>query len=130
MKQIARDMLKVYKPISNLDWLNYEIVRKCDITAHHIIKKENGGKLEWGNIALLLPHSHQYLHLIEYKDIDTYIALNKIFKMINNQMEEPNRNQREMIEFLLREFESKHKWDKGSKGKLLLKRKYLERGMF
>lgn len=130
MKQIARDMLKVYKPISNLDWLNYEIVRKSDITVHHIIKKENGGRLEWNNIALLLPHSHQYLHLIEYKDIETYIALNKIFQMVNNQMEEPNKEQRELIGFLLGEFEKVHRWDKGSKGKLLLKRKYLERGMF
>jgi hypothetical protein len=122
-------MLKVYKPISNLDWLNYEI-KRSDLTAHHIIKREDGGKLEWDNIAILMPHSHQYLHLIEYKDIETYISLNKIFRMINNQMEEPNREQREFIEFLLSQFEKEHKWDKGSKGKLLIRRKYLERGMF
>ena len=130
MKSIVRDMLKVYKPISELDWLNYRINKKSDMTAHHIIKKEHQGKLEWSNIALLLPVSHQYLHLIEHKDIDTYIALNKIFQMINNQREEPNREQRELIEYLLREFEKVHKWDKGSKGKLLLQRKYLDRGTF
>lgn len=100
------------------------------MTAHHIIKKEHQGKLEWGNIALLIPTSHSYLHLIECKDMETYIALNKIFKMINNQMEEPNREQRELIEYLLQEFEKVHRWDKGSKGKLLLQRKYLERGTF
>lgn len=130
MKQITREMLRVYKPTSNLDWMNYRIVRKSDMTAHHIIKKEHHGKLEWGNIALLLPHSHNYLHLIECKDIETYIALNKIFKMVNNQMEEPNREQRELIEYLLQEFEKVHRWDKGSKGKLLIQRKYLERGTF
>lgn len=130
MKQIVKDMLKVYKPISNLDWMNYKIVRKSDMTAHHIIKKEHQGKLQWDNIALLLPHSHSYLHLIECKDIETYIALNKVFKMINNQMEEPNREQRELIEYLLQEFEKVHRWDKGSKGKLLLQRKYLDRGTF
>ena len=119
----------MYKPISELDWMNYKIVKK-DMTAHHILKKEDGGKLEWDNIALLMPISHQYLHLIECKDMETYIALNKVFMMINKQMTEPTREQREFIEFLLREFESKHRWDKGSKGKLVLQKKYLMRGSF
>lgn len=130
MKKIVREMLKVYKPISELDWLNYKINKKSDLTAHHIKKRCNGGKLEWDNIALLLPVSHQYLHLIECRDLETYIALNKVFKMVNNQMQEPNKEQRELIEYLLREFEEEHRWDKGSKGKLLIQRKYLDRGTF
>ena len=129
MRDITRDMLKVYKPLSGLDWMNYRVVQK-DLTAHHIIKREDGGKLEWDNLALLMPIAHQYLHLIEFKDVETYTALNKIFQMINNQRGEPTRSQREFIEFLLKEFESEHKWDKGSKGKLVLKKKYLERGSF
>jgi hypothetical protein len=52
MKKITRDMLKIYKPYSGLDWMNYKIIRK-DMTAHHILKKEDGGKLEQCNIALL-----------------------------------------------------------------------------
>ena len=52
MKQITKDMLKIYKPYSNLDWMNYKLV-KSSTTAHHIIKKEVGGKLEQSNIALL-----------------------------------------------------------------------------
>ena len=35
--------------------------------------------------------------------------------------------QREIVEYLLREFERVHKWDKNSKGKLVLQRKYLKR---
>ena len=27
MKQITREMLKIYKPISNMDWLNYKLVK-------------------------------------------------------------------------------------------------------
>lgn len=127
MKQITKEMLKIYKPISGLDWMNYKIIRK-DMTAHHIIKKEDGGRLEMSNIALLMPVSHQYLHLIEYKDIETYIAINKLFKMINEQGYEPTKEQREVIEYLLREFERLHKSDKGSKGKTLIQRKYLQRG--
>ena len=97
------------------------------MTFHHIEKRTNGGVLTIGNGALLLPTPHQYLHLIECKDIDTYIALNKIFKYINNQKCEPTKEQREIIEYLLSEFEKVHRWDKGSKGKLLIKHKYLDR---
>lgn len=129
LKVIVGDMLKVYKPLSGLDWLNYKIVRKSDMTAHHIIKRENGGKLVWENIALLLPVAHNYLHLIECKDIKTYMALNKMFGFINQQMHEPTQEQRQIIEYLLQSFEEEHKWDKGSKGKLLIKHKYLERGL-
>ena len=126
MKEITREMLKIYKPISGLDWMNYKIVRR-DMTAHHILKKEDGGKLVFENIALLMPVAHEYLHLIECKDIETYAAINKIFKLVNEQQYEPTREQREIIEYLLREFELVHKKDTNSKGKLLIRRKYLER---
>ena len=109
--------------------MNYRIVRR-DMTAHHIIKKENGGKLVIDNVALLMPIAHQYLHIIEYKDIETYVAINKIFKLVNEQGYEPTREQREIIEYLLNEFETIHRKDKSSKGKILIQRKYLNRGLF
>lgn len=77
-----------------------------------------------------MPIAHQYLHLIECKDLETYIAINEIFKLINKQGHEPTKEQREVIEYLLREFEKIHRWDKNSKGKLLLQRKYIERCSF
>ena len=120
-------MLKIYEPVSNLDWLNYRIVRKSDLTFHHIQKRCDGGKEVIENGALLLPVPHQYLHLIEYRDKDIYIAINKIFEYINRQKHEPTEEQRLMIEYLLRSFEDNHRWDKGSKGKLLIKHKYLDR---
>ena len=126
MNKITKEMLHIYKPISHLDWMNYKLAKK-DVTFHHIEKRENGGKKEISNGALLMPTSHQYLHLIECKDIDTYITLNKLFKVINNQLSEPNQNQREIIEYLLEEFEFKHKNDKNSKGKKLIQYKYKQR---
>ncbi|MBR6682994.1 MAG: hypothetical protein IKL38_01505, partial [Firmicutes bacterium] len=110
------------------DWMNYKLI-KSDVTFHHIIKRENGGRRDIENGALLMPVAHQYLHLIEYKDIETYNAINRIFKYINQQKQEPTSEQREIIEYLLKQFEETHKWDKGSKGKLLIKHKYLEREM-
>ena len=128
MKKIKKEMLQIYKPYSHLDWLNYKLVKK-DVTLHHIIKRENNGLLEISNLALIMPSGHQYLHIIECKDLDTYIAINKILKLINNQEAEPTRDQREIIEYLLQEFEYKHKDDKNSKGKLLIKREYTERSL-
>lgn len=128
MSKLTKEMLHIYKPYSNMDWLNYKLV-KADITFHHIQKRCDGGKKEISNGALIMPVAHQYLHLIECKDINTYIAINKIFKYVNQQMYEPTQEQREIIEYLLKEFESVHKYDKGSKGKLLIQRKYLERAL-
>jgi len=128
MKKDVVQMLKIYKPISGLDWMNYKLVRK-DLTFHHIIKAEHQGKRVISNGALLMPvaPAHQYLHLIEYKDIKTYNAINKIFRYVNDQEYEPTREQREIIEYLLREFEKIHKWDKNSKGKLLIQHEYKQR---
>ena len=126
MDRIKIEMLKIYKPISGLDWLNYKLVRS-DVTYHHILRRTNGGKKTIENGALLMPIAHQYLHLIENKDINTYITINKIFEYINQQQYEPTQEQREILEYMLRQFEYQHRFDKGSKGKILIKHKYLER---
>ena len=63
----------------------------------------------------------------EYKDIDTYIAINKILKIINEQRDKPTIEQLEIINKLLSMFEEEHKDDKTSKGKRLIKYQYSER---
>ena len=128
MREIKRQMLEIYKPYSKLDWLNYKLVRN-DVTLHHIIKREDGGRKDIDNLSLIMPSGHQFLHLIECKDIETYITINKILKIINNQKAEPTIDQREIIEYLLQDFEYKHRWDKNSKGKLLIKSEYKKRAL-
>lgn len=126
MKAITREMLKIYKPYSDLDWMNYKLVKK-DLTFHHIKKKEDGGEQSIENGALLMPVAHQYLHIIEYKDFDTYVSINKMFEIINKQLSEPTQEQREIIEYLLRQFENDYKDDKNSKGKTLIRWQYKQR---
>ena len=130
MIKITAKMLKVYRPISNLDWMNYVIIRKKDLTFHHIVKIEDGGRYTMSNGALLLPRSHSYLHLIECKEIETYIALNNMFKIINAQQKEPTREQREIVEYLLCGFESRHINDRNRKHRKLLRPEYLQRGFY
>lgn len=126
MNKTTIEMLKIYKPYSNLDWLNYKLVRE-QATFHHIEKREEGGKQIITNGAVLMPIPHQYLHIIEYKDIKTYTTINKMFKIINNQRYEPTRDQREIMECLLQDFEYHHSDDRNAKGKLLIKDEYRKR---
>lgn len=126
MKQITREMLRIYKPISNLDWLNYKLVKK-DLTFHHIVKKCEGGKEVITNGALIMPIPHQYLHIIEFKDWKTYKHINDLFRIINDQEHEPTPEQREAIEYMLLEFEIKHENDRTAKGKKLIKEEYKKR---
>ena len=124
---IKQEMLKIYKPVSHLDWMNYKLV-KTEVTYHHIQKESDGGKKTVENGALLMPIAHQYLHLIENMELETYVRLNEIFKQINGQRHEPTPEQRAMVEYILQVFESVHRWDKGNKGKILIQHKYLKRG--
>ena len=126
MKEVTRELIKLYKPI-DLDWLNYKVNRPSDLTYHHIIKKENGGLYTLDNGALLTSTAHQYLHIIEYKEIKIYEMLNKMFEIINRQRHAPTMEQREIIEYLLNEFYELHKEDKNSKGKHLIRYEYLKR---
>lgn len=126
MKQITREMLRIYKPISNLDWLNYKLVKR-ELTFHHIVKKCDGGREIITNGALIMPIPHQYLHIIEFKDWKTYKHINDVFRLINDQKYEPTQEQRETLEYILQEFETKHKDDRTSRGKRLIKIEYLDR---
>lgn len=126
MKKITREMIKIYKPL-DYDWLNYKVTASNPLTFHHIIKKTDGGKEEISNGALITEIGHQYLHLIECKEFATYLLLNKIFKIINEQKTAPTKEQRELVEYLLKEFEAIHKNDKNSKGNKLIQYKYLKR---
>lgn len=74
-----------------------------------------------------MPVAHQYLHIIEYKDLNTYISINKIFELINKQLKEPTTEQREIIEYLLLQFEKEHEYDLNAKGKRLIKAEYKNR---
>ena len=98
--------------------LNNELVKK-DLTFHHIVKKCEGGKEIITNGALLMNTGHQYLHIIEFKDFKTYKHINDIFRIVNDQQYEPTKEQRETLEYILQEFEIKHKNDRNSKGKKL-----------
>ncbi len=124
MKPITKHMIKLYN-LDKLCFMGYTLDKTASF--HHIVKKEHGGKEVIENGAVLNRYAHEYLHVIEYKDIETYLAINKILKIINEQRDKPTIEQYQIISKLLEMFESEHKGDKTSKGKMLIREKYIER---
>lgn len=126
MKEVTKELIKIYKPV-DLDWMNYKVTRQNPLTYHHIVKKEHGGLYTLDNGALLTMTAHQYLHIIECKEVKLFDMLNKMFEIINRQKHAPTPEQRQIIDYLLEEFYQLHKDDKTSKGKRLIKYDYTKR---
>ena len=124
MRDITKRMIKIYN-LDKLCFMGYTLDKTASF--HHIVKREDGGKEVIENGAVLNKTAHEYLHIIEYKDIGTYIAINKILKIINEQRDRPTVEQLEIISKMLSMFEEEHRYDKTSKGKRLIKHQYLER---
>ena len=124
MKDITKRMIKIYN-LDKLCFMGYKLDKNA--TYHHIVKRCDGGRETIENGAVLNKTAHEYLHIIEYKDIGTYIAINKILKIINEQRDRPTTEQLEIISKILSMFEEEHKEDKTSKGKRLIKHQYLDR---
>lgn len=106
MDKITEQMMEIYNTYT-MDWMDYIVINN-NLTYHHIIKKENGGKRTIDNGALLTDRAHEYLHTIERLDVDIYNRINKIFKEINGSKKEPTKTQRRLIDLLLCEFELKN----------------------
>lgn len=124
MKPITKHMIKIYN-LDKLCFMGYTLDKTASF--HHIVKKCNGGKETIENGAVLNKEAHEYLHIIEYKDIDTYITINNILKIINQQRDKPTIEQYRIISKLLSMFEEEHKEDRTAKGKILIRDKYLNR---
>jgi len=124
MKQITRDMIKIYN-LKDYDFMGYKLI-KSQATYHHLIKREHNGKETISNGSILMPVAHNYLHIIEYKEYEIFDAINKIMKICNKKGA-VEVSDLKIINELLKMFEEEHKQDKTSKGKILIKHQYLDR---
>lgn len=126
MKELTRQMARAYRTRGN-DWMGYNIDSITQLSYHHIQKKEDGGPFTWDNGALLRRDTaHEYLHIIEYKDLEIYDYINEILKQINTQGYKPTKEELIAIRDVLLSFEREHCSDRNSKGKILIKNKYIE----
>lgn len=138
MREITREMIKEYRLMKlGYDFMGYEIKDRQDLSFHHlIVPRRNckalglgGGYLKWNGSILNQNTSHDYLHLIEAKDLDMFIAITSemIDQNIKGRLDIENlRRIRDILEC----FEREHSSDRGKKGKVLIKQEYMRRRKF
>ena len=129
MKQIVKDMIKLYK-INELgfDFCGYSLQKGDIYTYHHnIIARRNGGPETISNGAILCgKSSHPYLHIIEAKDLDRFNAITSelIDENIKGYLDQKNLL---AIDDILNGFEREYSGTYTKKGKPLIKEEYTRR---
>ena len=134
MREITKLMIREFN-IKRLgyDFMGFRLNRGDIYTYHHLIVPHRHCK-EMGlgegytreNGAILFTTSHEYLHLIESKDLE-------IFNLITSEMIDENIKgyldtyNLMKINDLLNYFEREHEHNRSKKGKILIKREYYNR---
>ena len=114
--------------IVDSDFMGFIVDKESSLSFHHIIKKQCGGKLTYNNGAILVRNtSHNYLHIIESRELDMYIYINKILKDVNNQGYLPTHDQLRCIFDCLEKFERDHSGDTNTKVYPLIKESFQKR---
>lgn len=132
---VVRQMSEIYK-CDFVDWFGYEIKPTNKLTYHHIFKDVYGDysrecpNYKLINGALLTQTGHNYIHLIESRDLKLFVELTKILHIINEQGHEPTLEQYRFINNCLKSFEAAHDKDTNSKGQKLLTYKHYNRTIY
>ena len=126
MKSITNLMIIKWN-MANMCWMGYTLKRENPYTFHHITKRCHNGKLEISNGAILTKNAHEFLHIIESRDLDMYEYINTILKEINVQGHMPIERQLKAIDSILNQFAREHCGDRARNGNLLIKERYLRK---
>ena len=127
MKQITKDMIRIYK-IKELgfDFAGYKLQKGDIYTYHHnIIAKRNGGpETIWNGAILCGKTIHPYLHLIEQYDTEIFYLITSEF-IDENIKRKLTLDSLRRIRTLLEYFEKEHCSTRTKKGNLLIKESYI-----
>ena len=94
-------MIKLYKT-TDLDWMGDKINNPCDLTRHHIIKKQYNGEDSISNYALLTTYSHHLIHYFEIQYNKEYNMLNDLFIELNKSKKEPTKEYYENVLLIIK----------------------------
>lgn len=108
------------------DFMGYEFENKKELTYHHILPKNLGGKTTFDNGALLIGDSHNYIHLVEVMDFKLFIELSQELKK-EHEKGEITKEQLVAIRQMLDFFEDKYKNSYARNGTLLIKEEFVRR---
>ena len=135
MREITKEMIIAYK-LKKLgyDFMGYEFNRPQQLSFHHLIVphrhcKENGlgeGYLWWNGAILRQNTSHEYLHIIEAKDLDRFNAITSemIDQNVKGYLDIYNIKK---IDDILYGFEKEYQDKLNKKGKKIIKEEYTRR---
>ena len=135
MREITKLMIKKYD-LKKLgyDFLGYPFKKTSELSFHHLIVphrhcKENGlgeGYLWWNGVILRQNTSHEYLHIIESKDLDRFNAITSelIDENIKGYLDQENLL---AINDILNGFEREYSGTRTKKGYPLIKEEYTRR---
>ncbi len=135
MREITKEMIEYYNIMElGYDFMGYSAVDKKTLSFHHLVvprrnckaKGLGEGYLWWNGAILNQLTSHEYLHLIEAKDYDMFLAISSemIDQNIKGYLDRKNLLR---IHDILVQFEKEHCSDRSKKGNLLIKNSYLRR---
>ena len=138
MREITKLMIEEYKLVKlGYDFMGYDITNKSNLSFHHLIVPHRNckamglgeGYLEWNGAILNQNTSHDYLHLIEAKDYDMFLAITSklIDENVKGCLDIDNLRR---IHDILKCFEREHSNDRSKKGKVLIKQEYMRRRKF
>lgn len=135
MREITKLMIKKYD-LKKLgyDFLGYPFKKTSELSFHHLIVahrycKEKGlgeGYLWWNGAILRQSTSHEYLHIIESKDLDRFNAITSelIDENVKGYLDQDNLL---AINDILNGFEREYSGTRTKKGYPLIKEEYTRR---
>ena len=127
MNSINKLVIKQYNILKvGFDFMGYRVTDRSQISIHHFVKRENGGKDEISNCSAIMRIPHDYLHIIEEIERSKYIVINEQM-MIENRLGKLDIDCMRRIDEILCEFEDKHSDDCTKSGKLLILDSFKER---
>lgn len=134
MREITEKMIKDFKIMKlGFDFMGYKVDKKQSLSFHHLIVPHResrnygigDGYLYWNGAILRQNTSHDYLHTIEAKDYDLFLAITSemIDENVKGYLDKENLI---YIRDCLELFEREHCSDVTSKGKKLIKEEYIK----
>lgn len=134
MREITEKMINNFKIMKlGFDFMGYKVDKKQSLSFHHLViphrycqKLGLGEGYFYRNGAILRQDtSHDYLHLIEAKDYDLFLAITSemIDQNIKGYLDKQNLI---YIRDCLLTFEREHCSDRTKKGKLLIKEEFIK----
>lgn len=134
MREVTNLMINDFKIMQlKYDFMGYTVDRKKDLSFHHLIiphreSKRYGigdGYVYWNGAILMQQDSaHEYLHVIENKDYDMFLAITSEMIDMKNKGYLDKENLL-YIRSVLEAFEREHCSDRTKKGHCLIKDTYI-----